>query len=86
MNIDFNKLKRSIGKKLKFEATYLKADKSKFEDAFYAVLKEVNEEFIIVEQTYVVADEDYNDMVLTQKRKLIKDKYIIDTEKTPLNH
>lgn len=85
MNIDVNKLKRSIGKKLKFEATYLKVDKSKFEDVFYAVLKEVNEEYIIVEQTYVVADEDYNDIILTQKRKLIKDKFTI-TREIPLNH
>jgi len=85
MNIDVNKLKRSIGKKLKFEADYLKVDGTSFTDIFYAVLKEAEEGFIIVEQTYIFSDEDYKDTILTQRRRLEKGKYSISRE-IPLNH
>lgn len=86
MNIDVNKLKRSIGKKLKFEAYYLKENKSKFTHVFYAVLEDVFDEYIIVEEEYVLVDDNFKDNITVQKRKLFKDKFTIITREIPLNH
>lgn len=80
MNLDFNKLKNSLGKKLKFEANYIKEDKSFFKDVFYAVLIEVRENHIIVQQTYVVSNEEFKDVIISQKRKLIRGRFIINDE------
>lgn len=50
MNMDFNLLKKSIGKRLMFKATFLLEDRSLFTDKFYAFLREVDLEnsFLVV--------------------------------------
>jgi hypothetical protein len=82
MNLDFNVLKKSIGKKVKFEANYMSTDKvNSFKDVFYATLIEVSNDFIIVEQFTISSDENYeNEKIVLLKRKLIKDTFIISTE------
>jgi hypothetical protein len=82
MNLDFNVLKKSIGKRLKFEANYISTDKvNSFKDVFYATLIEVSNDFIIVEQFTVNSDENYeNEKIVLRKRKLVKNAFIISTE------
>lgn len=84
MNMDFNFLKRSIGKNLKFEATYLSNNKS-FVDVFYATLSEVFDDYIIIEQFTVESDDNFeNEKAKFIKRKLIKGSFTISNE-IPLN-
>lgn len=52
MNMDFKLLNNSVDKVLKFEAPYLLKDKSTFKDMFYAYLREVGDDYIIVEQFF----------------------------------
>lgn len=80
MNIDFSLLKKSVGKTLKFEVTYL-FNKSSFDDVFYATLKEVFDDYIIVEQFTVEADDNFeNEKAKLIKRKLTKHKFNISNE------
>ncbi len=83
MNINFSLLKRSIGKELKFEATYLMNGEN-FTDKFYAVLDEVSEDYIIVKQSFIYTDENDKDSPVTFKRKLVKNCFTIDNE-IPVN-
>ena len=85
MNIDFNFLKKSIGKELKFEAKYLTKENGNFLDRFYATLREVKDDFIIVEQYIVQSDENENYKIVSNKRKLQKGVFTIDTNEIPLN-
>lgn len=84
MNIDFNILKKSIGKRLKFEVIYF-FDKTQYKDIFYATLIEIFDNYIIVEQFTVDSDDNFeNEKIKLIKRKLIKDKFNINTE-IPIN-
>ena len=84
MNIDFNFLKKSVGKRLKFEVTYYIKHIS-YDDVFYATLSEVFDDYIIVEQFTVETDDNFeNEKVKIIKRKLIKNKFNINNE-IPLN-
>ena len=84
MNIDFSLLKKSVGKTLKFEVTYL-FNSISFDDVFYATLKEVFDDYIIVEQFTVEADNNFeNEKAKLIKRKLTKNKFNINNE-IPLN-
>lgn len=83
MNIDFEFLKKSINKNLKFKKTYFLNNNS-FIDVFYAILKEVGDDYIIVEQFYVKSDDNFNEEIVSQKRKLVKKSFEIDKE-IPLN-
>jgi hypothetical protein len=83
MNIDFNFLKKSIGTTLKFKRTLITKD-GNFIDIFYATLKEVFDDYIIVEQFYVKAEEDYSEEIISQKRKLQKGNFEIDSKETPI--
>ncbi|WP_291148046.1 hypothetical protein [Flavobacterium sp. UBA7680] len=56
-----------IGQKRRFLVNYVLP---KFEDIFYAEIKEVHENYLIVEQKYIRTDEEYNEEQITQKRKL----------------
>lgn len=87
MNYDLKRFEKSIGKSLKFEVLSILKDNSKIVEIFYAVLKSVNveEEYIIVEQHYIESDENYNEILKSQKRKLHKNKFQVDTKTTPLN-
>lgn len=58
MNIDFNKLKSSVGKRLKFEIAFYLVDNSTFTDVFYAYLREVFDDYIIVEQFTIDSDDN----------------------------
>lgn len=82
MNIDSNILYNSIGKKLKFEATYYIKNSKPYTYIFYAELSEVFDNYIIVKQFTVQSDEK----VLIVKRKLVKGKFEIDFRTTQLNH
>ena len=85
MNIDFNFLKKSIGKLLKFEVTYFFENETSYDDIFYAVLQEVFDDYVIVEQFTVESDNNFeNEKVRLIKRKLVKDNFIISKD-TPLN-
>lgn len=85
MNIDFKFLDNSVNKMLKFEASYLLKDKSTFKDMFYAYLREVGDNYIIVEQFFVKSDKNYeNEQIVSIKRKLIKGNFNINNE-IPLN-
>ncbi|ENA1795717.1 hypothetical protein ABF176_002565 [Flavobacterium psychrophilum] len=85
MNIDFNKFEKSIGKRLKFECSHILDDKTIFTDVFYASLREVSEDFIIVEQYLIESDENFeNDKIKSNKRKLLKNKFKLNNE-IPLN-
>lgn len=84
MNIDFSLLKKSVGKTIKFEVTYL-FNKNSFDDIFYATLKEVFDDYIIVEQFTIEFDENFeNEKVKLIKRKLTKHNFNISKE-IPLN-
>lgn len=86
MNIDFNKLKSSVGKRLKFEIAFYLADNSTFTDVFYAYLREVFDDYIIVEQFTIDSDDNYENPKITSKfRKLSKNAFNIDTKEIPLN-
>lgn len=84
MKIDSNILNKSLGKKLKFMAEYY-INEDNFRDVFYATLIEVNEDYIIVEQLFVVQDKDFeNEILRSIKRKLKKGNFKILNE-IPLN-
>lgn len=84
MNIDFNILKKSIGKRLKFEVIYF-FNKTPYKDIFYATLIEIFDDYIIVEQFTVDSDDNFeNEKIKLIKRKLIKNKFTINTE-IPIN-
>lgn len=85
MNIDFNFLKKSVGKTLKFEVRYTFGINNYFDDIFYATLNEVFEDYIIVEQFTVEADDNFeNEKIKMIKRKLVKRRFSISNE-IPLN-
>ena len=87
MNIDFNFLSKSVGKRLLFETSFLLEDRSVFIDIFYAFLRKVDTEndFIIVEQYFVETDENYeNEKIKSIKRRLSKGNFDISNT-TPLN-
>ncbi|ELY2018138.1 hypothetical protein SL053_002051 [Flavobacterium psychrophilum] len=85
MNIDFTKFEKSIGKRLKFECSHILEGKTIFTDVFYASLREVSEDFIIVEQYLIESDENFeNDKIKSNKRKLLKNKFKLNNE-IPLN-
>lgn len=70
--MSYNSLKvfeNFIGHVKRFKVTYISP---KFDDIFYAEIKEVHEHYIIVEQKYMKSDEDYNEELVSQKRKLGK--------------
>jgi len=84
MNIDFDLLKKSIGKRLKFEVGYY-INSTLYDDIFYATLTDVFDNYIIVEQFTIEYNENYEDeRVKMIKRKLIKSKFNINKE-IPLN-
>lgn len=83
MIVDFKHLKKSIGKTLKFEASYI-INGSRFNDGFYAVLKEINEDSLIVEETFVSVEDGYQDTLKVQKRLLKKGSFLLSRE-IPLN-
>lgn len=84
MNINFSLLEKSVDKRLKFEANYL-LNKLPFKDVFYATLKEVFDDYIVVEQFIVESDDNFeNEKVKLIKRKLTKNNFHINNE-IPLN-
>jgi hypothetical protein len=85
MDVVFNKLKKSIGKKLKFNVAYVTSATESFTDVFYATVKEVEDNFIIVEQIIVLVGDNYKEQIIGQKRKLLKGEFTIDKE-ISLNH
>jgi deoxyadenosine/deoxycytidine kinase len=86
MNIDFCTFKSSIGKRLKFEVVFHLKDDSTFTDVFYAYLREVFDDYIIVEQFTIETDVYFENSKITSKlRKLEKKKFDIDTKEIPLN-
>lgn len=72
-------LKKSIGKNLSFEVGYTIDDESSFIDLFNAVLLEVNveENYILVNHFYLISDDDFNEKIASQKRKLVKGDFRI---------
>ncbi len=84
MKFDFKLFKNSVGKNLKFEVTVRLTKNDTFTDAFYVVLREVYADYIIVEHFYLQSDKDFNEIVVSQKRKLVKEKFKLCTE-IPLN-
>lgn len=84
MNIDFKLLKNSVGKRLRFEVSVGLDNKETFTDIFYATLREVGSDFIIVEHYYLKSDENFNQELVSQKRKLVKNKFTLSPE-IPLN-
>lgn len=85
MNMDFRLLQKSIGKTLKFEATYFFENNKSFDDVFYATLNEIFDDYIIVEQFTVDSDDNFeNEKVKLTKRKLVKGNFTISNE-IPLN-
>lgn len=84
MNIDFNLLKKSIGKELKFQTEYT-VDEIHYVDKFYAVLKQVENDFIVVEQHLLYMNENADNNFGTFNRKLLKGDFTIDTMRTALN-
>ena len=83
MNRNLSFLNKSIDKELKFEATYLLNGKN-FTDRFYAILKKVEDDFILVEQRLINTDENDKDNLITFQRKLVKNCFTIDDE-IPVN-
>ena len=84
MNIDFNFLKKSLNKRLKFQVIVFLENGEKFTDDFYGYIKEVNDNYIIVEHFYLQSDENFAQRKVSQKRKLIKNEFVIDKD-TPIN-
>lgn len=84
MNIDFVLLEKSIGKRLKFEVTYILKERNFF-DSFYAELREVGNDYIIVEQFLVETNENDKDIIISKKRKLRKGDFTIISKELNLN-
>jgi hypothetical protein len=84
MNIDFRLLQKSIGEELGFEADYILNGNINFHDIFYAYVREVGNDFIIVEQYLIETDDDDNDKIISHKRKLTNGMFKIN-QKTPIN-
>lgn len=82
--MDFKLFENSVGKRLRFEVSITMENKDTFIDIFYAVLREVGDDFIIVEHFYLKSDENFNQELVSQKRKLEKNKFVISRE-IPLN-
>lgn len=70
-------LKKKFNERVKFEINFLLADKSFFKNIFYAYLREVTEDYIIVEEFYVKSDGDFKEEMAIQKRKLKHGDFII---------
>ena len=72
------KFENLIGQKRRFKVSYISPS---FVDIFFAEIKEVYEDYIIVEQIYVKSDGAYNEELITQKRKLGKRDFIVLDDK-----
>ena len=84
--IILSKLKNSIGKRLKFRVScLLVTNYDKLQDIFYATLLSVNDDYIVVEQTFINIDKDGKVNLDRIERTLYFDKFEIDKE-TPLSH
>ena len=80
MNLDFSLLRKSIGQCLIFETTFVLKDTSLFTDVFYAYLREVEDNFIVVERYFIDADENFeNEQIKSIKRKLVKGSFTINS-------
>lgn len=85
MNIDLTIFKKSIGRKLKFR-TYYKSNDSIFEEGFHAKLLDVAVDYLLVEQIFIRSNEQFEEEIQVQKRKLLKGKFTIDTGEIQLSH
>jgi len=85
MNIDLTIFANSIGRVLKFR-TYYKEKDFFFEEAFHAKLLSVDPNYLIVEQIYIQSNDEFEEKVSIQKRKLVKGKFAIDTGEMQLSH
>jgi hypothetical protein len=85
MNIDLTIFRNSIGRILKFR-TYSKGDDFVFEEDFHARLLEVASDYLIVEQTFTRSNDEFEEVMTVQKRKLLKGKFAIDTGEIQLSH
>ena len=84
MNIDLNFLKKSLNKRLKFQVVVFLENSEIFTDDFYGYIREVTDNYIIVEHFYLQSDENFAQKKVSQKRKLNKNAFIISDE-IPLN-
>lgn len=70
-----------MNERVKFEVHFLLGNRSNFINVFYAYIREVNEDCIIVEEYYVTSDENYNEKMAIQKRRLKHGLFEILNEK-----
>lgn len=84
MNIDLNVFKNSLNERFKFQVTVFFKSGEMFTDDFYAYIREVNSNYIIVEHFYLQSDENFAQRKVSQKRKLIRNEFVIDKD-TPIN-
>lgn len=85
MNIDLTIFKNSIGRILKFR-TYSRGHDFVFEEDFHARLLEVDPDYLIVEQTFTQSNDELEEKLVVQKRRLLKGKFAIDTGEIQLSH
>ncbi len=81
-----SKLSNSIGKLLVFNISFIDKNYKSYEEIFSAYLKDVTENYLIVEQININISEDNLINLNSVERKLFHGKYEIDTDYKKLNH
>ena len=81
-----SKLSNSIGKLLVFNISFIDKNYKSYEEIFSAYLKDVTENYLIVEQININISEDNLINLNSVERKLFHGKYEIDTSYKKLNH
>ena len=84
--IILSKLRNSVGKLLVFNISFVDKNHNIYEEIFSAYLKDVTENYLIVEQININISEDNLINLNSVERKLFHGKYETDTNYKKLNH